>query len=469
MTENDFNLAFDQVIYENLLISNRDKALINRQGKIIFETVARTLNYNTFFNFYDDYLLESFLEREDTPHLMIETEGSFSHLDSFTYEENIVNYLNEKGLHIYLKELPYFGLDNSISASAGVIDCNNVSTIKEAINKIKPTIIGFELTEQNLQQLVCYEFEKISNFAKRNNLTNVTVFTGQYQIDTLQYKYHNIKLELLDVGHAIIVGSSKDDSFSFMTYNKNTPVPDAELIEHKFWCGNKSYEGFRQLVAAYMLDKPALLSYYHRNFDYSIIFNNKELHINDCEQFWADINHRIWFDIDKLKDKDLTVFYKLLTGIRKLENIKSMSIDKDPTDSNFQEWLNPGDCRAKDDPIPLTDYASCFCAVVTESFFALPFGNFRDKVVNAMKCYRPIVLVGCPRTLEYMQKMGFKTFGDYWDESYDQELNHEHRLLKIFKIIDYINKKPLDELKYMYKDMLPILQHNHKTLGTFAY
>jgi hypothetical protein len=464
-----FNLVDGEIVYENLLMPNRSRALINQYSEIIFEPEARALSYNTFFNFYDFHLMESFIETESTPHLLIETEGSFKHLDNFAYDKNIIDYLNTTGLHIYLKELPYFGLDIAVDAAAGVINCNNDKTIKEAIDKIKPTIIGFDLTDQNLKKLVCYEFEKISNFVKNNDLTNVTVFCGQYQIDTvLQHKYPNIKLKLADVGHTVIARNSKDDYFSFMSYNKNTPVPDAGLIKYKFWCGNKSYEGYRQLVAAYMLDKPALLSYHHRNFDYSIIFNHKELHLNDCEYFWANINHRIWFDFVNLKDKDLTVFYKLLIGIRKLENLKTLTIDKSTTDPNFQEWLNPGDWVAKDDPVPLEHYASCFCAVVTESLFAFPFGNFCDKVVNAVKCYRPIVLVGCPRTLEYMQKKGFKTFSDYWDESYDQELNHEQRLLKIFKVIDSINKKPLEELKYMYNDMLPILQHNHKIVGTFA-
>jgi hypothetical protein len=469
MKYRDFDLTFTQVVYENLLLPSRPRALINDDSQFIFEQEARALSYDTFFNFYDSHLMESFIENETTPHLLIETEGAFKHLDNFVYNNGIIEYLNATGLHIYLKELPYFGLDATVDAAAGVINCNDVKTLKEVIDKIKPTIIGVDLTEQNLKDLICYEFEKISSFVKNNNLTNVTVFCGQYQIDlVLQHKYPNIKLKLADVGHTVISRPSKNDSFSFMSYNKNTPVPDIDLIKYKFWCGNKSYEGVRQLVAAYMLDKPALLSYYHRNFDYSIIFNNKELHINDFEYFWNNINNRIWFNFNSLKEKDATVFYKLLIGVHKLEMLKTITIDKHTTDPNFQEWMSPGDWVAKDDPVPLDHYASCFCAVVTESLFAFPFGNFCDKVVNAVKCYRPIVLVGCPKTLEYMQKKGFKTFSDYWDESYDQELNHEQRLLKIFKVVDYINSKSLDELKYMYNDMIPILQHNHKIVGTFA-
>jgi hypothetical protein len=470
MKYRDFDLTFTQVVYENLLLPSRPRALINDDGQFIFESYARKLNYSTFFDYYDDHFKESFIRTETTPHLIIETEGSFTHLDTVVYPAPIVEFLNKQGLNVYLKELPYFGLNQEITnATSSVIDCNNFDRIETALDKIKPTIVGFDLTEENLKNLFCYELEKISKFALRNNLTNVTMFCGQYQIDTvLQHRYPNIKLKLTDMGHSIISQSSESETFTFMTYNKNTPVPSSELIKNKFWCSNKSYEGYRQLIAAYMLDKSALISYHHRNFDYSITINNQELDLNDCDYYWQDINNRLWFDINTIKDQDAAVFQTLSKGIAELEKVKILSIDKSPEAADFQHWLDPGDWSAKDDLTPLNYYASSFCAVVTESLFAFPFGNFCDKVLNAVKCYRPIVLAACPKTLEYMKIKGFKTFSDYWDESYDQELDHTQRLLKIFKVVDYINSKSLDELKYMYNDMVPILIHNHKNIATLA-
>jgi hypothetical protein len=67
-----------------------------------------------------------------------------------------------------------------------------------------------------------------------------------------------------------------------------------------------------------------------------------------------------------------------------------------------------------------------------------------------------------------MQSYGIQTFDEFWDESYDQEENHESRLIKIFRIIDYINSFSIDELKELYIKMLPILEHNYRIIQNIS-
>jgi hypothetical protein len=121
------------------------------------------------------------------------------------------------------------------------------------------------------------------------------------------------------------------------------------------------------------------------------------------------------------------------------------------------------------DTIPAEHYHSCFCSIVTESEFAQPCGHYADKTLNAIKCFRPFVLVAPPHTLEYLKLSGVKTFSDYWDESYDEEENHEQRLIKILKLIDYIDSKSIEELRDMYIDMKPILEHNYNVIKKIKY
>jgi hypothetical protein len=106
-------------------------------------------------------------------------------------------------------------------------------------------------------------------------------------------------------------------------------------------------------------------------------------------------------------------------------------------------------------------YNDSFCDIVTESRFAQPTGNYSEKTYQPMYYMKPFVLVAPPKTLQYIKENGFKTFSDFWDESYDDCLNHHDRMLKIIDTIDYINSKSMDELSAMYKDMLPILEHNY--------
>jgi hypothetical protein len=65
-----------------------------------------------------------------------------------------------------------------------------------------------------------------------------------------------------------------------------------------------------------------------------------------------------------------------------------------------------------------------------------------------------------PGTLKYLHEHGYKTFSDFWDESYDDCTDHEKRLYKIFDVIKYIESKTITELKDIYNDMRPILDHN---------
>jgi hypothetical protein len=80
-----------------------------------------------------------------------------------------------------------------------------------------------------------------------------------------------------------------------------------------------------------------------------------------------------------------------------------------------------------------------------------------------------MILVAPPRTLEYLKTFGFKTFDRWWDESYDQEEDHEKRLMKIFDVIDFINSKSLEELKTIYEEMRGILEHNDSIVRTIPY
>ena len=56
--------------------------------------------------------------------------------------------------------------------------------------------------------------------------------------------------------------------------------------------------------------------------------------------------------------------------------------------------------------------------------------------------------------------MGFKTFDQFWDESYDDCYDHEERMRKILKVIDYVDQKSIEELRLIYEQMTDILEHN---------
>lgn len=82
------------------------------------------------------------------------------------------------------------------------------------------------------------------------------------------------------------------------------------------------------------------------------------------------------------------------------------------------------------------------------------------------KTFRPIcmqsafVLVGTCGSLEYLRRYGFRTFHDYWDESYDTELDDMVRIQKIGELIKDLHSMPIAQRQRLHRAMLPVIQHN---------
>jgi hypothetical protein len=79
---------------------------------------------------------------------------------------------------------------------------------------------------------------------------------------------------------------------------------------------------------------------------------------------------------------------------------------------------------------------------------------------------RPFVLFGCPTILEFLHSRGFKTFGDFWDESYDHVTNLEKRVDGIIDVVKQVSVMDQSQLRTLYKKMQPIVDYNHNFYHT---
>ena len=128
----------------------------------------------------------------------------------------------------------------------------------------------------------------------------------------------------------------------------------------------------------------------------------------------------------------------------------------------------------------LPEYLKTFCSIVTESQYG--FGGERGDAQATLgatfptekteKCFvagHPFVIVSTPFYLKQLRAWGFQTFGDFWDESYDEIIDDEKRLDKIIEVIKHISSLSLSQLEQMYIDMKPILIRNQKRNLEFMY
>ena len=109
-------------------------------------------------------------------------------------------------------------------------------------------------------------------------------------------------------------------------------------------------------------------------------------------------------------------------------------------------------------------FRDIFLWVAGETAIPQGYPFFTEKTIKAILYERPFISYGEPGILKYLRSFGFKTFGDYWDESYDDCENNEHKIEKITKIIKYICSKDIHELEKLLNDIRPILEHNKKLL-----
>ncbi len=128
-------------------------------------------------------------------------------------------------------------------------------------------------------------------------------------------------------------------------------------------------------------------------------------------------------------------------------------LDRDDVDGNFSAHFGHKEYRL---------WQRSFLHVVNETVFYNPKQHLTEKIFKPIVSLRPFVLVASPGNLAYLKSYGFETFSDWIDESYDSEPDNDVRLDMITREIEKFCKKPISELKSIYDDMLPVLEHNKK-------
>lgn len=104
--------------------------------------------------------------------------------------------------------------------------------------------------------------------------------------------------------------------------------------------------------------------------------------------------------------------------------------------------------------------ASSLAHVVTETVYHGRRHHLTEKVFKPICLRMPFVLVSTAHSLKYLRDYGFQTFGDIWDESYDDETDDFRRLEKIADLLISLDKMSPDQLQDIYQRSLPALEHN---------
>ena len=410
-------------------------------GKKTFTGQLNTLLYFNLPNYYDKAASSHpLIQTTIKPIIHSDTEniamvymhnGPIEELDSLEHDEEGKASINEHGIKIWLFE-PMCSYTEGEEHTQGYY-----SEFK----------YPYDLTLMRSKEL-----DSILGYQQKNNIDNhkITVCTGEYNsLNHYPYYEKNLNIvckDLYILSQCPIIGLHENLTEEYLNHPFNK----------KFISLNWRFTKHRQFVANFLAGENGYLSWYFKN--------NFE---NLTDTFWADIES--WKETqpeiyNKLKENNKVLEINSPYTVDEFTDNAHYNGDEDmwPIVSEYEKGQTPSMSNTQD--IKLYEfYKEAFFDIVTETRFAEPSANFSEKLLQPVQYMKPFVVVAPPKTLEYFKSFGYQTFSDFWDESYDDELDHDKRLAKLLTLVNSILNKSIEELREMYKQMRPIVEHNKQT------
>ena len=135
--------------------------------------------------------------------------------------------------------------------------------------------------------------------------------------------------------------------------------------------------------------------------------------------------------------------------------------------SEYPFWIEH-DTNALTNPIrdpAIWKFIDSYLHIVSETFTNSSNGVcLSEKTFKPIWYMQPFIIFGTPGTLVALRDMGYQTFDQWIDESYDQIENVTDRFYAAINSIHKFCQRPVTELDSDMIEMLPTLQHNAKLL-----
>ena len=112
--------------------------------------------------------------------------------------------------------------------------------------------------------------------------------------------------------------------------------------------------------------------------------------------------------------------------------------------------------------VPLQECKKSFVYIATETLVTNERMFFSEKVYKPIAIGMPFMTLGNPGTLAVLRKLGYKTFGNWFNEDYDLDIAIEDRISIIVENLRILHSKSDSELVKMRKEMMPLCRKNLK-------
>jgi hypothetical protein len=215
------------------------------------------------------------------------------------------------------------------------------------------------------------------------------------------------------------------------------PTYNPEILPSKlFLCWNRRHRQHR-LILAIALHKAGLVD---RSY-YSMTYDDPESPTFKIREHLDHFNN-LFFGFD---ENDAEAFLHTLP--RKIDDITEINEMCDDRGDRARQFYNDS-----------------LISLVTETNWNDPEVTLTEKSFKPAKEKHPFIIVGAQHSLRAIKELGFKTFSDFWDESYDDIPNNRERLKVTIQLCKEIGTWDNNKILDFRRKVQPILEHNYNLL-----
>jgi hypothetical protein len=131
-------------------------------------------------------------------------------------------------------------------------------------------------------------------------------------------------------------------------------------------------------------------------------------------------------------------------------------LEETNTDQGFDGYVHLKSGARIAQIVPWNIYQNSLYSLIAETNFE-NYSFFSEKTAKALYAQRPFVFFGAQGQLEDLRNLGFKTFGDVIDESYDSILDPTERFTKAFEQVRWLFDQ---NHQLLHQRLHSIVEHN---------
>lgn len=271
--------------------------------------------------------------------------------------------------------------------------------------------------------------------------------------------------------------------------NNNIDLKNILLISNYNYKNN-----FCKTVKWNVLETSINLMFSEKSIDIDYLKKINEFNLNTCVRFLLfnsrnrfhrfvltcklynkvhNFQKKCWYSLKKIPFKRLIEFLntkenkEFLTHYNSVYSLLSFKkfLKTLPAHINIEQRCNNGDLiRHLDKNI----YEKSGIFIVTDGSISTPPKNqepfLTEKVFKTIGFKMPFIFYGEPGSLNYLKKLGYKTFNELWCEDYDNIVDPAVRADAIVDIVNKLSSLTANEFIEILKKAYIIVEHNFQTL-----